>query len=217
MRYCAALLALGLAAIWAGSALSSPPPKPSVVPVSWELEFIYQAPQTILLRLPGEAKAQRYWYMLYTVVNRTKADQVFVPEFTLYTDTGKVHRAGDGIPAAVFDAIQRRHNNPLLLDSASIIGKILQGEDNAKDGVAIWPDIDHDARNFDIFIAGISGERAVVPLPASGPADDAVQPGQSKGQAVLAKTMQLNYTLPGEAAARERTVPRLNSQEWVMR
>ncbi len=115
----------------------------------------------------------------------------------------------------------KRHNDPLLLDQAHITGKILQGQDNFKGGVAIWRDIDPNARSFDIFIGGMSGERVKVKLPE--PVKVTVIDAEGNKQetttdeAILAKTLQLHFWLPGEAAARSANTPQLEKKEWVMR
>lgn len=211
------VLAGGLAPIAPGE----PPPKPSVIPVSWELDFSFETPRMITLKLPGEQRVQRYWYMLYKITNRTDKDQIFVPDFLLYTDTGQILRGGERIPAAVFQEIQKLHNNPLLVDIAAITGRILQGEDNARESAAIWRDFDPQARAFDVFVGGLSGERARVTLPAPVRVLVAQEGGGkvevTQAELLLAKTLLLSYSLPGEAAARDRTEPELLRREWVMR
>jgi len=221
MRYCLAILATGLAAAAASVALSSPPPQPSVASLSWQLDFTHEAPRSISLRLPGREETKSYWYSLFTVTNRTGADQIFVPDFVLYTDTGKIVRAGDGVPGAVFEAIQKRHNNPLLVDLAAATGKILQGEDNAVDSVAIWREFDPKARAFDLFVGGLSGEHLRVPLPVPIKVTVANEKGNKvqvlKTEVVLYKCLHVSYRLPGEAAARSRTAPEAVKRRWVMR
>lgn len=218
MKHCAAILALGLvAAVAVIAADEDPVAKPRLVPVSWELEFEYKDPQSITIRLPGDKRAQTYWYVLYTVTNRTGADRNFVPNFIMYTDTGEILRAGRNVPALLFEEIQKRHNNPLLLDMAAIAARLLQGEDNAKDGVAIWPDFDSKARGFDIFVGGISGEKVTIKLPA--PIKEVDNNGKevTRTEVTLFKTLHLTYLLPGEAAARPRTKPELLAKQWIMR
>lgn len=219
MKY-ATIIAAGLLAV-ATVAWAAEPPKPNPVPSAWELNFEFQAPQPITVKLPGDNQAKTYWYMFYTVTNKAGKDQYFAPRFTLYTETGQLLQSGQGVPAGVFAAIQKRHNNVLLLDPTSIIGKILQGDDNAKDGVAIFADIDSKARNFDIFVTGLSGESVQVTLPE--PVTTTITNDQgtaeqiSVDKATLFKTLRLAYDLPGEASARARTAPKLVKQEWVMR
>ena len=220
MRYFAALLGLGLL-VPGTLARGGPPPKPSVVPLSWELEFEYQPIQSITLRLPGEKRPRTFWYMLFTICNRSGADRLYVPGFDLYTDTGQVLGAGKDVPTVVFQAIKKRHNNPLLMSLTAITGRILQGEDNAKDGVAIWRDFDPKARRFDIFIGGLSGETVKIKLPVPVVVVKKDENGRpvkvTLNELNVTKTLQLSYSLPGEAASRTKTRPRLVAKRWVMR
>jgi hypothetical protein len=208
----------GAVALVAGLARSAP--QPSVVSLAWELQFDYQTPAPIRLDVPGEGK-QTYWYVLFTVTNKTGADRMFVPDFTLYTDTGQVLRGGKDISPSVFQAIVTRHNNPLLEDLSEITGPILQGADNARDGVAIFRDIDPQARSFDIFIGGLSGETAVVKLPMPIAVEEPTIEGKvvtvTKDSIILHKTRQLRFALPGEAGARLNARPRMIEDGWVMR
>jgi len=221
MKYTGYLLAVAAVAVTATVASSDAPPKPSVVPVSWQLDFQYHPIESITVVPPGEKKARTYWYVLFTVTNKTKADQVYVPSFDLATETGEIIRAGEGVPTSVFKAIVKRHNNPLLASLAEVSGRILQGEDNAKDGVAIWKNFDPKARKFDVFIGGLSGERATIKLPAPVTIvekDDDGKPHKvTKTEMILAKTLQLSYSIPGEAAARTRILPKLLGKKWIMR
>ena len=179
-------------------------------------------PTPIRVEVPGQAGKQTYWYVLYTVTNRTGADQTFVPEFTLYTDTGQVIQAGQNVSPSVYQAIVQRHNNPLLEPSTAIAGRLLQGEDNARDGVAIFTDIDPDARVFDLFVGGLSGERAVDTLPVPitvqrvNPQTGEFEEVQTR-QIVLHKTRQVTYRLAGEAAARATSQAERIADGWVMR
>jgi len=221
MRHCAAALIVVSAGVLGALAQPGEAPKPNIVPVSWQLEFTHEQPRPITLRTAGAKQARTYWYVLYQVANRTGDDRIFVPEFVLYTDTGEVLRAGAGVPTAVFTAVQKRHNNPLLKNLADITGRLLQGADNAKDGVAIWTDFDPAARGFDIFAGGLSGERAKVKLPAPVMVEEKDAEGKvrqvARNEVILAKTLQLTYDLPGEAPARPSIAPELVAKKWVMR
>ncbi|HET6427357.1 MAG TPA: hypothetical protein VFJ30_03030 [Phycisphaerae bacterium] len=221
MKSIAYLLLVAAVALTAAVASSDAPPTPSVVPISWQLEFDYRPIESITIVPPGQKEARTYWYILFTVTNKTKADQVYVPSFDLCTETGQILRAGENVPSSVFKAIVARHNNPLLTSLSEISGRILQGEDNAKDGVAIWENFDPDARKFQVFVGGLSGERAVVKLPAPVTVtekDDKGQPRQvTKDEVILAKTLHLSYSIPGEAPARPRVLPELLRKAWIMR
>lgn len=197
-------------------------PKPSDVPLSWNLQINLPGPlQAMQIKLPGSDVPQRFWYLRYTVTNRTGEDQVFVPDFVLYTDSGDILRAGKGVPTAVFEAIRKRYNNPLMLDMSAMSGPLRQGEDNAKDGVAIWPDFDPQAGAADVFIGGLSGETAEIKLPT--PIE--VTKTDLKGKTVtiktdtviLSRTLQVHYEVSGEPSARVSQPARLVSKTWVMR
>lgn len=196
-------------------------PKPSPVPVQWELDIDVRKPQPIKVLLPGEARPKLFWYMTYTVSNHTGAEQVFVPEFVLYTDNGQILRAGQGVPMAVFDAVRKGVNDPHLRDTVGVAGKLLQGDDNAKTGVAVWPDFDPQAGGFDVFIGGLSGETAEVKLPEPIEVEQRDIKGNvkkvTKDKLILSKTLDLKYGIPGEAADRIHVTPTLTGKDWVMR
>jgi hypothetical protein len=196
-------------------------PKPSEVAIRWELEIRFENPQAIEVLLPGEDETQRFWYIRYTVTNQTGEDRIFVPEFEMFTDTGQILRAGEHVPKSVFKDIKKLYNEPLLKDTTAMTGKLLQDEDNAKDGVAIWPQFDPKAGAFDIFLGGLSGETAEVQLPRPVKVTELDVDGKkrtvTKTKVILSKTLQLTYTLPGEESARTRTKPKLLKKNWVMR
>jgi hypothetical protein len=191
------------------------------VPESWQLDIEYEAPRMIELNLPGFSGTQRFWYMIYTVSNPTDEDRIFIPEFVLYTESGELHRAGQHVPRSAFERIKQLYNNPLLKNQTAMTGKLLQGEDNAKTGIAIWRDFDPKAGAFDIFIGGLSGETEVVELPVPIRMTEVDIRGNvqevTRDEIVLARTLRLRYNVPGEAAGRGRVVPRLTRREWVMR
>lgn len=204
---------------FAGYALTVP--EPSDVPVTWELEFRHERPRPIQVLCPGEDKPRTFWYLIFTLTNNTKDDALFAPTFLLYTDTGQVIPSDRKVPPVVFDEIRKAHNLPLLKNLTDVTGKILQGEDNAKDGVAIWSDFDPQAGAIDIFVGGLSGETAEVKLPAPITVTEPDPYGKmqtvTKDKILLVKTRRLNYKVPGEAAARFVTEARLVKEEWVMR
>jgi hypothetical protein len=210
------LCVVGLVCLWATAA-----PQPKVIPTEWELDLVYQPPTPIRVHVPGEPGEQTFWYVLYSVTNVTGDDRTFVPQVTLYTDTGQIRQGDEGIYPSVFTAIKNRYNSPYLMDLSRITGTILQGEDNARDGVAIFRDFDPAARSIDVFIGGFSGETAVVDLPAKVLVDETDVRGETrrvlKDTMVLHKTLQLTYQVPGEAAARFSVQPRLSSTQYVMR
>lgn len=208
--------ALVLGATWAVSA-----PQPRIVPTDWVVRSRIQAPQSIRVKLPGQREAQTFWYVLYTVTNKTGATRVFVPDFTLYADSGQILGAADVVSPSVFEAIQNRHNNPLLKVRSDITGDLLEGEDNAKDGVAIFRDVDPTARRLDLFVGGLTGESAEVKLPVKVMLDQPDLEGRTTKvltqTIVLHKALQLRYRLPGGPVAHVDVRPRLDLRRWIMR
>ena len=219
-RAAAATMMAGLMAALSISPVQAAP-KPSEVPISWEIEIRPETPQAIEVAVSGEGGAKRFWYLRFTVTNRTGEDRIFVPECVLYTDTGQILRAGQHVPTTVFKAIQKLYNDPLLTDLTGAMGKLLQGEDNAKTAVAIWPDFDPKAGTIDIFIGGLSGETAQVQLPTPIKITEADAKGDlrvvEKDKVILSKTLHRSYGIPGEAAARLLTKAKLLREDWVMR
>jgi hypothetical protein len=196
-------------------------PKPSEIPSSWQLNVEVDDPKAIEVTLPGQTKPERFWYVRFNVINRTGEDRIFVPEFELYTDTGQVLRVGQHVPSAVFRAIKELYNEPLLTDMTGMTGKLLQGEDNAKDGVAIWRDFDPQAGQIDLFLGGFSGETAEVVLPKPVQVVEVDAAGHEKtitrDKAILSRTYHLVYDVPGEASARTYTPAKMVKKEWIMR
>lgn len=228
MRASAAIL-LAVAAAMAVAGDAPAAPKPLEAASTWQLDIDFHDPHPIQVQVPGEDKPRTFWYLLYTVTNHTvdeqtqkAAEQIFVPDFVLYTDTGQVLRTGQKTPAAaVFDTIKKSYNNPLLKDSVAMTGKLLHGDDNAKEGVAIWPAFDPQAGAVDIFIGGLSGETAEVALPKPITVTEKDALGKLKtvvkDTIILSKTLHLHYQIPGEAAARLRAPVILTKKDWVMR
>ena len=56
----------------------------------------------------------------------------------MVSEDGKIHRSDMGIPLPAFDAIKKAEGNDLLITPAQADGPLHQGEDQAKDSVAIW-------------------------------------------------------------------------------
>ena len=192
-------------------------PRPAPLPTKWQLDFTFERPQPIKIYLPGKAKPQLFWYLRYTLTNNTPTDQLFTPSFLLYTGTGQLLTATG--PLLAFNAVKKHHNDPLLKRDTA--GKILRGTDNAKRGVAIWPDFDPEAGSFDLFIGGLSGETFVVDLPKPVVMTETEADGTVKkvkrSTLELTKTLRISCTVPGEAAARIKVKVKVISKAWVMR
>lgn len=219
MKYLLVFAAAAVLAVSGIAVLAQPKPSPSSD--AWQLDFDCQPLQAIEVNVPGQGK-HKYWFLRYTVTNHTKEDQVFVPEFVLYTDNGDTARGSRGVPPMVYDQIKKTFNDPLLKDQSAMMGKVLQGDDNAKSGVAIFRDFDGIAGEIHIFVGGLSGETAEVELPV------AVQVRQinAKGDAetvstkkvLLTRTLDMKYIFPGNPAARSFRDPLSpKDKTWLMR
>ena len=193
-----AAFSVAASAVWAF-------PEPHVVPTSWELDFTQGKPSLVSVRMQGEDKPRHYYYFTYTVTNRTGTEQLWVPEFSVWTDAGDLIQANRGISPTIFNAIRDREKNPLLENPFQIVGPLLQGTDNARDGVVIWQVPEHDVDHIRIFISGLSGETHVVKDPLSGE------------EKLLRKTLMLEYRTPGDYAHVLSKPFNFVGKEWVVR
>ena len=175
----------------------------------WTLDFTFERPEPILITTPeGEKKV--YWYVVYTVTNKTGAEREFVPLFTLYSDTTTVQKAG--MHPWVFDKIKKSRRIPFLENAVKMIGKILPGEDNARTGVAIFEPLDRKTDAFTIFVAGLSGEY----IEKENPAAKEDTPEDQK-IVRLRKTLALTYKLPGDEWWLNLDQPLFVSKKWTWR
>ena len=218
-KWAALVLAATACVLWSVPAQTAP--QPSEVPIDWELEFQFKPLRAMEIHIPGEPSPRLFWYLCYQVTNRTGQDRIFIPDFVLYTQTGQTIRAEQKVPVFVFDQMKKMLNDPFLTDTSGMIGKLLQGEDNAKSGLAIWPDFDPEAGNISIFVGGLSGETVEIPLPKPVRVTKMSAAGETKqvevDKLVLSKTLQLSYSVPGEAKGRLHAPVNLVEEKWIMR
>ncbi len=204
--------------------------RPSPKPVAWELEFKFLDPRPIEVQLPGSSQPEVYWYMVYTVVNPGPRSQRFFPIFQIVTEDLRVLDTDLGISPLVFDAIAERHRttHKYLVEPSKVIGALLSGDDNARESVAIWRQIDLTQNNFCIYIAGLSGESRLIPNPRYDPDRPQTQTltaPDGRQQVVevnprhftLRKTLAIHYTIPGSPHARATALPQRGLVEWIMR
>jgi hypothetical protein len=203
-------LLLSLAALILGvGVLMNPPashafPEPAAASTAWRLDFTYAKPQAIAVKT-ADGGTRWFWYIAYKVVNNTGDERLFIPEFTIATDAGDITAAGKGVPGGVFDAIKDREGNRLLENPIRAVGRLLQGEDNAKESVAIWPAFDHDIDLATIFISGISGETQVIKNPAT------------QEDVTVRKTLMITYALPGTGGRVQNQAVLPRGEKWIMR
>jgi hypothetical protein len=156
--------------------------------MDWELDF-----RPGPLRLYTDANGEAYWYFTYKVVNRTGKERMWAPRFEFFSDKGEIKASGRSVPTEVTRAVLDLLKNPLLEDQNQIIGELRIGEENAKDGVVIWPAKDLAVTEFTIFVTGASGKIRKVPDPRTG------------NPLVERWTLRFNYLVPGDPVARGST------------
>jgi len=181
-------------------------PEPDPVPTRWQLQ-VDPGPLRVAT-VQTERGFRKYLYFTYTITNYWGEDLLFFPDLQLKTDEATVQRSGRDVPVAVQDEIMRRLNNPLLEDQISIVGQVLQGPENARTGLAIWPAEDLDVDEVIVFFAGLSGENKSYVV---------VDPGGQRERFNLRKTLMLRYDTPGEFGQRDNEELTLADRLWVMR
>lgn len=206
------LIVLGLAVLAGFTQRGQAYPEPSPYPVSWELKFEYDTPKRIVVEVPGASTPKAYWYMTYTVTNLTDQEREFLPVFTLVTKNGKAIRSDKGIPKAVFDKIKLRTGNKLLESPVQVAATLRVGEDQAKDGVAIWEEPEPEMGSFSIFVTGLSGESTALTGSDGQPITD-----KEGKPVILFKTLQLDYTVSGDEVYPGIDPIRKTHWRWVMR
>lgn len=167
----------------------------------WVLDFMYKPVRTRVIDVPGKGRKNVY-YLWYRVINRTGKPRMFVPQFTLVTDTNK--RYDDSVIPAAVPVIQAREDGIPLRGAVDIIGMIPDSPedgdvDRAVYGVAVWTDVDPAADSFKIFVRGLSDGYQVL-APASAPAADgnAPVPAKAAKPAARYKTLRLDFESPGD-------------------
>ena len=180
-------------------------PRPGASARGWQLDFKYGPMRQIRLVLPGKSRAETFWYLTYTVTNNTGRDVDFYPRSYIFTDTGQLIEAVQGVDALTYPVIAKLLGRELLEEELFVRGRILQGEENARESVIIWRDFDPKAVAFKVFISGLSGETALVTDPMSGK------------KFSLVKTLQLSYGLGGNRYISAELSAELKDRDWIMR
>ena len=238
---------LSLAAVLISAGLSHAFPKPGPTPRSWQFTFQHSAPKCIVVTPRGSDRPQAYWYMTYTIGNPGRDEHAFVPSFELLTEdgltirsdgkryetingevrevkrritvNGKSEEVSEMIPQVVLETIRQVEKNPAIQSTNQITGPIRPGADEAKDGVAIWPEPNPRMGRFSIFVTGLSGE--VVGMKKVG--DDFVEmkkdeiPQKTDTVVNLRRTLELQYKLLGDDKYPGRDALERISEEWIYR
>lgn len=184
-------------------------PEPSAVAKRWQLQVDF-GPLRVY-STTTDSGPRTFYYQTYKAVNRTGQDVVFAPSFDLVDSTGKVNKSGLAVPDSVTQTLIKRLGNPLVQDQVSVMGTILQGDENAKEGIVIWPCENFRPGDLTVYAAGFSGETAQVKVPGA---------KDEKGKDLtitLRKTRQLTFADPGDLANRGDRPIDSTDAKWIMR
>jgi hypothetical protein len=187
-------------------------PKPSPYPISWELKFQHETPRRIVVEVPGRNAPVAYWYMTYTVTNNTDQERTFLPVFEMLTNEGNVIRSDKDIPEKVFAEIKSREKKQLLEPWTKVGGELLLGEDQAKDGVAIWEEPTPRMGKFSIFVGGLCGEHVEMKDGSGTTMKD-----KDGNPIILRKTLQLQFHIRGDEVYPGEDDVDPQPEGWVMR
>jgi len=205
----AALLALsvsmsGFLVVHSPQTAAAAAPQPDPVSRRWQLN-IKPGPLRLAI-MPVEGVGSRaFFYFTYTVKNNSGKDLLFAPSFELATDDGSLRRAGVNVPAAVTKALLKRLRNPFLRDQIGAVGLLLQGEENAREGLVVWPADNLEVDHVTIFAVGFSGETKTITRPDTGK------------PVLLRKTLMLVHDTPGDLAYNGDHPLTRSEQRWIMR
>jgi len=183
-------------------------PEPNPVPQRWQFDVRPGDLRFAKFETP-DGQLRGYFFLTYRVVNNTKEDLLLAPLFELTTENGDIVRSGRDVPQSVMKKIMAEVDNPLTQDQISILGTLLQGEENGREGVVVFSDVDISARIITIYATGFSGETA--PYDVTDPKTGKVR------KELLRKTLSLEYKLPGDVTGRVNEPLPLFEQRWVMR
>jgi hypothetical protein len=210
-----ATIVIAALALFAVAELASAAPQPSPYPISWELKFDAGKPKRIVVVPAGGNKAEAFWYLPFAVTNLGSQEQRFLPVFEMMTEDGNVVRSDNKIPVNVLEEIKRVEANPELESMTQIAGTIKVGEENVREGVAIWREPTPEMGNFTIFVSGLSGESIILKDDKGNPVMKEVD--GRKLPVVMRKTRKLDYHVPGDARLRGNDPANFVEGSWVMR
>jgi hypothetical protein len=198
--------ALAIAGLTAavGAMTGMAPPEPDPIPRRWQLD-VETGPLRIATFNVKDQGRLAYFYMTYTVTNNSGEDLLFAPAFEVAMDR-EVIRSGRNVPLDVTKSLLASTQIPGIEDQISIIGQILQGRENAKKGLVVWPANELAPLELTVYAAGFSGETATVERP------------DTKEKIVLRKTLMLRYAPPGDLTQYGQTaIPLAEPSRWIMR
>ncbi|NIA21197.1 MAG: hypothetical protein GWP05_04320 [Anaerolineaceae bacterium] len=189
----------------------------------WDLDFTFRTPRRIVLT-DKDGQAQAYWYLLYTVTNKTKKARNFVPQAIIFTNNGKVAR--DILQSEVQKLVKAQYRLGELKNSVEMMGpsdtkdasgkptavkpSLKAGQEEAQDGIFIFREVDPEMDKFTVFVAGLSGKFVVREIPAA-------KEGGKPHEVVLRKTLRLDFSIPGDDVKISEDKVYLLKQKWIWR
>jgi len=181
-------------------------PEPSPVASRWQLD-LRPGPLRIATVIDEIGLPRTYYYLTYDVVNNTGKDIFFAPSFELASEDGDIRSAGKGVPSVVTNELLARLRDPLLLDQISMAtaGELLQGEENGRSGLIVWPAEGLKVDEIKVFAQGFSGETRTIIKPDTG------EP------VTLRKTLMMIHETPGEITGKGDRPLRRSSERWILR
>lgn len=202
LRAVARPVAFAAVGLCAAAAIAAPEPEP--VPRRWQLDIDPGALRAIAVDVPN-GKGGTFYYLTYKVTNNSGEDVNFAPQFELASDDGSILRSGRNVPREVTDELLKRIASPLVQTETDIQGMLLQGPENAKQGLVVWPVENVKVNEVTVYITGLSGETRSVARPDNGE------------KVILRKTLMLRHQVAGSVDPTssdpfERTINR-----WIMR
>lgn len=152
-----------------------------------------------------EPTGGRYLVFSYTVTNRTGKPQRFSPRFDILMGDGTILEGGRGVSVEVASRLHKACASPQALDQFQIMGDVLDGEANARDGFVVWQ-AKGDAKQFTLFVSGTSA------------AFDQVKGPDGKTK-IVRRTWCREFSVPGVPDPRVSTEARFSpvQDHWVMR
>jgi hypothetical protein len=152
-----------------------------------------------------EGSGGRYWVFTYSVINRTGKPQRFSPRFDLLMGDGTILEGGKGVSVEVASRLHKACASAQALDQYQIMGDVMDGEANARDGFVVWK-AEGDAKQFTLFVSGMSA------------AFDQVKDPDGKTK-IVRRTWCREFSVPGAPDPRVAAEARFDTvhDHWVMR
>lgn len=207
MRIVTVMLVTVLAAVAAAGIDTEFVPADQIQGEHWDFQFEFRLPQRVVVA-DRDGNERAYWALLYTVTNPDKVAHGFVPQAVMFTDGGKV--VHEGLYPGVVAELKKRYRLSELKNSVEMMGQLKAGEDEAQDGVFVFPEVDTKTDKFQIFVTGLSGEFVVKTIPAA-------EEGKEPKEVVLRKTMRLLFDFPGDEIDLAADKVYLVGQKWIWR